>query len=148
MQVKESANTFQKAAVTQRVKAESAPPGLKPAGKPRTASLDLPQNQIPSKPLAKSGLPKNPNPGVTTSLPKKQADPDGPSRQNLPKQDFKGSPGPTKGPGNNAAPKAKGPDGPGPGVRPGGNQPKAGPPPDRPPPAKRPPPDEGKKKGR
>lgn len=164
LQVKESANTFQKAALTQRVKAESAPPGMKPAGKPRTASLNLPQNQIPAKTAnksgaaksaapkvgaAKGGLPKNPNLGAGTNLPKKQ-DFKGAPKQDFKsppaKQDFKGSPSfPKKGPANDAPPRPGG-------VGPGGSQPKVSRPPlDRPPPARRPadgPADGPKKKGR
>ncbi|MCI0682306.1 MAG: hypothetical protein L0Y71_09395 [Gemmataceae bacterium] len=151
MQVKQSANTFQKAAVTQRAKVEAAH-RIAPGAQPRKAALNLPDNQKPAKGAAHQGLPKNPHPGAAPNLPKKHDFKGVPA-----KKDFKGPPIPHKAPGVNVPPKAKAkdPDGPGPRpgiVRPGGNPPNVKRPPDRPPP-NRPPPskrpaDDNKKKGR
>jgi hypothetical protein len=155
-QVKESAKTFQKAALSERSKAELAPVGGGPPAKPRTASLNLPPNQGSTAKLSGTGnRPKAPgSQGLNDNPPKGLTkNPNVPGGTTLPKvRDTKGPGQPLAkkgGPGDPS--RVKPPDGPPPGtVQPGGGRPViARPPgaPDRPPPAKRPP-EEGKKKGR
>ena len=160
-EVKQSSQSFQKAAHAERSRAESTPAGAGPPAKPRTASLNVPPNQgpnhgskaklsgpgappkSPANPAAinspPKGINKNPNPPLTTTLPK---NPEG-------KGPAGGQPFGTKKGGTGEPIKLKGPDGPG--ATPGGPRPMVTRPPeakDRPAPAKKAPPEEGKKKGR
>lgn len=55
LQVKESAASLQKAAITERVKTETAPHGAAPPARPRTASMNLPHTPGPKNALGKTG---------------------------------------------------------------------------------------------
>ena len=138
LQVKQSATTFQKAAVTERLKTESVPHGTTPPAKPRTAALNVPQHSGAPHVAAGagSGL-KTPLAPVTTTLPKN------PERKGV----TVAQPLTSKGPAALDPIKAKSPDGTTPAAAPAdGGRPMVTRPPDRPAPTKRPT-EEKKKKG-
>lgn len=142
LQAKESATTVQRAAITQRLKTESAPQGQGAPAKPRTASLNLPQSPAAKKHLAEtgSGLKTTPK-AVTTTLPK-NLDKPGPAHT---------KPLTTKGPGTPQSNKAKPPGTLGKGIQPvNTGSPKIARPSigaDRPAATKSPPPEKTKKGG-